>query len=115
MITVGVKWDDVLSREHFNAECVVSEVDPDLQHSELRHGDGGLLCQPLPVVLGDQLVRAELGQPQHEVHLAELVIVDPLNVQTAAVSEEILAQYLQRLVYCPDLILKFLPIKIYID
>ena len=93
-ITIWVKWDHVSGTEHFNTQSVVSEVDPDLQDPELSHRDGGLLRDPLPVVLRDELFGFELGQSQHQVNLPELIIEHPGAVQTSAVSKEVLAQYL---------------------
>ena len=93
-ITIWVKWDHVSGTEHFNTQSVVSEVDPDLQEPELCHGNAGLLGEPLPVVLGDELLGVELGQAQHQVNLAELSIEDPLTVQTSPVRKKVLAEYL---------------------
>ena len=92
--TIWIKWDDVSGTEHFNTQSVVSEVDPDLQEPELCHGNAGLLGEPLPVVLGDELLGVELGQAEHQVDLPELRVEDPLSVQTPPVSKKVLAQYL---------------------
>ena len=107
-LTVRVERDDVPSAEDLDAERVVPEVDPDLHRPELGHGHAGLLGQPLPVVLRDELVGVQLGQSQHQVNLPELLTVNSLHVKTSAVAEEVVAEYLQSLVYRPYLVLKFL-------
>ena len=93
-ITIWVQRNHVLGTEHFNTECVVSEVDADLQDPKLGNEDAGLLRYPLPVVLRDELLGVKLGQSQHQVDLPELRVEDPLTVQAAAVSQKVLAQYL---------------------
>ena len=93
-ITVRVQRNHVLGTEDLNTERVVSEVDPDLQDPKLCHREAGLLGDSLPVVLRDELLGGELGQPQHQVNLPELRVEDSLTVQPSAVSKKVLAEYL---------------------
>ena len=93
-ITIWVERNHVLGAEHLNTERVVSEVDPDLEDPELRHGQVGLLPHPLPVVLGDELLGVELGQAEPQVNLPELIVEHPPTVQSSPVSQEVLAEYL---------------------
>ena len=61
--TIRVEWDDISGGEHLDIERVVSEVETDLQHSELRICDALLLGQPVLVVVSHQLLRPKPAQP----------------------------------------------------